>query len=443
MPYVILFAFLLSFHKQAEATEDSLKNEKKKKILSIGQDYGIKKSTLELPKSNWLEVPNRDTTWLKIGCAFRLNNIYTHYEGQSFPLGTPLRNEWTWDTWRVNVDAYSDGIELSFEYRFFTTFNTYFLKYGWLGYRFDEKTNLKIGITQAPFGLLSYASHSWWFQLPYYLGLEDDHQMGFHLSREMEGWRLDGAYFLLSEPRGTSEASFGAFSTARYSYDVVPIPGNSNIERHQFNLRAAKKWSGNELGLSLQRHELFNLQTGHVGSNFAAALHHEGNWGPWNLKAEAIYYSYNDVRDDTGEVLDVVQMGAYGFGTYDVANRGALYVLGLSYGIPVDWGPVRNIQLYNDYTLMQKFTDGSGTSSVKYQKSQQNVFGALVAAGQVYAYFDVAMGYNHSWITNSFGGNALGTGRGVDYLQPVSENNPISTDPGWNTRLNINIGYYF
>jgi hypothetical protein len=443
MPYLLLVAFLFGSHRQAEATKDSVKNIKEKQVIRIGQDYGTEKSSLELPVSSFEETLSRDTTWLKIGGAFRLNNVYAHYEGQTFPLGTFLRNEWTWDTWRVNVDAYSEGIELSFEYRFYPTFNTHFLKYGWLGYRLTKDTQLKAGITQVPFGLLTYASHSWWFQLPYYLGLEDDHQMGVHFSRERAGWRWDAAYFLLAEPRGTNEATFGAFSTARYSYDVVPIPGNANIERHQVNLRAARKWSGQEIGLSLQRHELYNLQTGHKGSQWAASVHQEGNWGPWNLKAAAIYYAYVDVRDDSGEILDVVQMGAYGFGTYDVASSGALYLLGLAYDIPLRWGPVRSIQLYNDYTLMQKFTEVDGGSAFTFRNSQQNVFGALVSAGQVYTYFDLAMGYNHPWITDTFGGNALGSGRGVDFRQPVSDLNPTDTDPGWNTRLNINIGYYF
>lgn len=443
MSYLLFLILLFGSNLKGEAKEDTLSKGESKRVLRVGQDYGTDKGTLELPALWRADFLKRDTTWLKVGGAFRLNNVYTHYEGQTFPLGTFLRNEWTWDTWRLNIDAYSDGIQLSFEYRFYPTFNTHFLKYGWLGYSFNEKTNFKMGVTQVPFGLLTYASHSWWFQLPYYLGLEDDHQMGFHVSHEWEGWRFDGAYFLLSEPRGTNEAAFGAFSTARYSYDVVPIPGNSNIERHQVNLRTVRKWAGNELGISLQGHELYNLQTSHSGSQWAAALHHEANWGKWNLKSEVIYYTYNDVRNDDGMVLDVVQMGAYGFGTYDVARRAALYVVGLAYDIPLSWGPVRNVQLYNDYTLMQKLTSGQGGPAYTYRKSQQNVFGALVSAGQVYAYFDVAMGYNHPWITDTFGGNALGTGRGLDFRQPISELNPTDSDPGWNTRLNINIGYYF
>ena len=155
MPYLLFLILLFGSNLKAESKRDSSRHSKSRQLVVIGQDYGTDKGTLELPVTNRTEFLHRDTTWLKVGGAFRLNTVYAHYEGQTFPLGTFLRNEWTWDTWRLNVDAYSDGIQLSFEYRFYPTFNTHFLKYGWLGYRFNEKTNFKMGVTQVPFGIQS------------------------------------------------------------------------------------------------------------------------------------------------------------------------------------------------------------------------------------------------------------------------------------------------
>lgn len=407
------------------------------------KDYGTSKATLEFVNFAAQET-KKDTSWLKIGGAIRLNTIYTHFEGQTFPLGTELRNDWTWDTWRINVDSYSDGLQLSFEYRFYPTFNTHFIKYGWIGYRFNPSTNLQFGITQVPFGLLTYASHSWWFTTPYYVGLEDDHQIGFNFTKELENWRLNLAYFLLSEPRGTNELSFGVPASARYSYDVVPVPGNTNIERRQLNLRAARLLANGELGLSFQTHEVYNQETTHTGRQFAGAIHYENNWGKWNLKSQIIYYNFQDVRDDNDEVLSFVQMGAYGFGTYDVAAEAAMYTIGLSRDIPVSWGPIRNIQLYTDYTYMQKFNEIELNGTTQgFAPTHMLVPGALVSAGKIFCYFDIAQGMNQPWISDIFGGNALGTGRGVDYREPISPTNPISNKPAWNTRLNINLGYYF
>ena len=422
--------------------EDSVKKETT--FFNIfNNDYGFSKATLERSNFAALET-KRDTTWLRIGGALRLNTIYTNYEGKTFPLGTELRNDWTWDTWRINVDSYSDGLQLSFEYRFYPTFNTHFIKYGWIGYRFNPSTNLQLGITQVPFGLLTYASHSWWFMTPYYVGLEDDHQIGFNLTKENENWRFNIAYFLLSEPRGTNELSFGVPASARYSYDVIPITGNNNIERRQFNIRAAKLLNSGEIGLSLQTHELYNQSTTHTGRQFAGAIHFENNWGNWNLKSQAIYYQYQNVQDDNGNILDFVQMGAYGFGTYDVASEAALYTLAVSYDIPLTWGPIRNIQLYSDYTYMQKFGEVQlNGKTERFAPTHMFVPGALVSAGKIYCYFDIARGINQPWLSDSFGGNAAGTGRGVNYLDPISDSNPIDRDPSWNTRLNINLGYYF
>ncbi len=410
--------------------------------LFSSKDYGTSKATLEGGNAAANEI-NRDTSWLSVGGAFRTNYIFTDYESGTSPLGTDSRHEWTWDTWRINVDAYNQGLQLSFEYRFYPTFNTHFIKYGWIGYRFDHQNNLQMGIVQVPFGLLTYASHSWWFQLPYYVGLEDDHQMGFNYTRESDDWTLNLAYFLHAEPRGTSEAGFGPFSAARYSYDVVPTAdGNTNIERHQINLRAARNIGAGELGISLQTHQVYNQVTEHTGNQYAIAGHYEGTWGNWGLKAQAIYYNFDDVRDDADNELSYVQMGAYGFGTYDVAAEAALYSIGLSYNFPVEWGPISNIQVYNDYTLMQKFNE-LDFEETEFKVSQQNVLGALVTAGSIFAYFDVAMGSNHPWLTEAFGGNALGTGRGENFREPVTQDNPLDDDPGWNVRFNINLGYYF
>ncbi|WP_018472090.1 hypothetical protein [Echinicola pacifica] len=406
-------------------------------------DYGTQKSTLENTIKSSLET-NKDTSWVRMGGALRLNTIYAIYEGQTFPLGTSGRNEWTWDTWRINVDSYSKGIQFAFEYRFYPTFNTHFVKYGWLGYKFTDNTNLQIGITQVPFGLLTYASHSWWFQAPYYLGLEDNHQIGFNYTHNLGDWDFNFAYFPLSEPRGTSDPAFGPYSSARYSYDVIPVDGNSNIERHQINIRAQRKIENWKLGLSLQHQEIYNQVTTNNGNQLALALHGEWDWSRWNFKSELIYYRYHDVRDDDQQLLSSVQMGAYGFGSYDVASEAVVYLAGIAYSIPVSWGPISNIQVYNDYSLVQK----TGSFPIRgvnspFVATQQNVLGALLTAGKIYTYLDMASGYNHPWISDSFGGNALGPGRGEQYNEPISDQNPIDPTPGWNTRINLNIGYYF
>lgn len=386
----------------------------------------------------------RDTSWTHINGAFRLNMLYTWYEGKTSPLGTSSRNEFTWDTWRIGVHSYSKGIELSFQYRFYPTFNTHFIHHGWLGYHFTPETNVKVGISQVPFGDLPFGSHSWWFQAPYYVGLEDDYQTGISLEHSHGKLLFHFAYYLMAEPRGTSEASYGPFSAARYSYDVVPIPGNSNIERNQFNVRGEYHFGTTRAGISMQTLQIYNQALNHNGNQQAVALHLNADIKRWNLKLQSIYYQYNNVKNDDGLLLNTVQMGAYGFGTYDVASEAAILTAGLAYTLPVEWGPVSSVQFYDDIGYMHKFESKTiGSQKQPFEQSVQNVLGALITAGNVYTYVDLASGYNHPWLSGYFGGSAMGSGNGLDPSLPVGESNPISRSAFWNTRLNINIGYYF
>ncbi|HKK24837.1 MAG TPA: hypothetical protein VJ941_04380, partial [Gracilimonas sp.] len=175
-----------------------------------------------------------DEASLSVGGAVRYNVLLTDYED-----GTIDNNDgqFTWDTWRINVNAEKNGVKLNFEYRFYPTFNTHFVKQGWLGYDFDDKNNIQIGVTQVPFGNLQYNSHNWWFQGPYYVGLEDDHDMGIKYTHTAENWDLMAAYFFQPEPAGPAggSGSFGFGGSGRYSYDIVPTGNQSNYERNQLN----------------------------------------------------------------------------------------------------------------------------------------------------------------------------------------------------------------
>lgn len=376
-----------------------------------------------------------DASFLRIGGALRYNLLYTIYEGETAPLGTAGLNDVTWDMWRLEALGRQGKLDFSFQYRFYPSFNTHFIHHGWLGWSFTAETQLQLGVTQVPFGMLPYASHSWWFQLPYYAGLEDDYDMGLKLTHRQGPWDFALAYFILAEPRGTSDPAFGPYSAARYSYDVVPVPGESNIERHQTNARMAYDLSGFELGLSGQLGEIYNLATGHGATHWAAAAHIDGAVGPFGLKTQYLYYEYAGVEDDEQNALDVIQMGAYGFGTYDVAARAHMLLLGLSYSLDVSLGPITSIMFYDDYTFMAK--------GGEFENTHQNVLGALISAGPVFIYADVASGKNHPWLSSAFGGPALGAGRPLDVAAPITPDNPLDSSPGWNTRLNINLGYYF
>jgi hypothetical protein len=380
------------------------------------------------------DAQDSDDDFIHVGGALRFNFYHTDYGGGTNPNDT----QFTFDTWRINMTAQRSGVGLNFEYRFYPTFNTHFIKQGWFEYNFSPDTQIQLGVTQVPFGNLQYNSHNWWFQGPYYVGLEDDHDMGLKLIHNRGNWSIMAAYFLQPEPAGPAygEASFGIGGPGRYSYDIIPITGNnawdyvlganetpqSNQEKNQFNLRTTYNLThdtGNsEIGGSVQYGGIYNMALDETGSRTALAAHLDGNYGNFNVKAQYTYLSH-DVVNDAGESVNFVYMAAYG-DPYAVATEMNMYSLGIAYSMDVDFGPVSNLNFYNNYTWFEKRNDG-------FNDSHQNVLGVLASLGDVFIYFDIASGKNHPWLTDNFGS---GMAQGSD-------------DPRLNTRFNINIGYYF
>lgn len=397
-----------------------------------------------------------DTTWAKVGGAVRTNTMYTIYENETAPLPTENRNGLFWDTFRLEVEGHTRGIGLTFEYRFYPGFNSHFLKKGFLSYDFAEQSHFEIGITQVPFGMLPLNGNSWWFQLPYYVGLEDDWDTGLKYRYSENHWTFHVAYFLMAEPRGVSEPGYGSFMSARYSYDILPVDGyNGNKERNQLNLRAEYEKGKFLAGISLQGGEIYNSVTEKSGAALAGALHSKITLTKkMTLKLQATHYLHPNVTADSGQVVDYVNMGAYGFGTYRVSAEASIFSIGLSFEQPLAWGPFESITFYEDYSFMNKYGETFvGGQRVPFHNSHHNVLGFLVKAGSIFAYFDIASGINQPWLSSAFGGSALAAGRGenpsvvpggdanpdLGGVQP----NPIDDTPPVDTRFNINIGYYF
>ena len=368
---------------------------------------------------------------IKFGGAVRYNILSTNYES-STDKSDP---QFTWDTWRLNLDGSISGIDLSFEYRFYPSSKNHFLHHGYFGYKFSDVVYTKLGVSQVPFGILSFASHNYFFQAPYYVGLEDDYDMGIKFDiTPTDDIDISLAYYRQAEPNGSGPAN-----TARYSYDIVPggaiVDADGNFEQRvaalseldQFNARVAWRVVPNwEVGLSGQVGGIYNKTLDKSETSNAFAAHVVGDFAGFNLKSEFVHYNYK-AKDDAGNKLDVVQMGAYGANypggdkyTGGVASKANIYVVGLAYNIPVSLGPISSIQPYIDYSLVDK-------ANKEFENTHHLIPGFMVTAGPIYAYFDYAMGKNQPWLTDDFG---KGLGSGVE-------------DAPWNSRLNINLGYYF
>ncbi|PKD20415.1 hypothetical protein APR41_14150 [Salegentibacter salinarum] len=349
---------------------------------------------------------------VSVGGALRYNyNLSSWKDGQKKRGG-----DFGYDIFRVNFNAKYKGVYLNAEYRLYAdAFGGGVMKQGWMGYKFNDIDEIQIGLTQVPFGIQQYNSHNWFFNLTYYMGLEDDHDMGVKYIHAGEKFEYHFAFFKNSE-----ELRFGSdteSSTSRYSYDVV----GRNKEVNQFNGKFVYKFgdkAANRLGVSAQYGGLYNLDTQKTGNHYGLAAHYEITQNRWNLKAQALTASHNPINAE-GESREALSFGAYG-APYEVAADFNLYSLAISRNIPVNLGPVSNLEFYNDFGYMQK-------QKSSFTDSYMNVTGVLVTAGQVYTYIDYAAGYNHSWL----GGN---------FVDDFAAGNP---DAKWEARFNINIGYYF
>ena len=354
----------------------------------------------------------QDAPEVELGGALRFNYNLSSWKQEQKNRG----GDFGYDMFRINAVAAYQGIYLNAEYRHYSeAFGGGMLKQGWFGYRFNEREELQVGLTQVPFGIQQYNSHNWFFNLSYYVGLEDDHDMGIKYIHLGENFEYHIAYF-----KNAEEFRFGnvsPISPSRYSYDVA---GN-NKEVHQGNLKLVYKWGDtlqSRLGASAQYGGLYNINTLKTGDHYAFAVHYEADYKKWNLKTEAMLVSHNP-KNDLGNSEEIIIMAAYG-APYEVAADFNMYTAAISRDVPVNWGPVSNLQFYNDFGFMQK-------ENSSFEDSFMNVTGILVSAGNLYTYIDYAAGYNHSWL----GGN---------FIDDFAAGNP---DAKWEARFNINFGYYF
>ncbi len=366
------------------------------------------------------------TQGFHIGGALRYNIVTELYGGDYETPDTYI----TSDTWWLSVNGSKKGIDLSFEYRFYPSFGTHFIHHGYFGFFLLDSLYATLGVSQVPFGVTGFASHSWWFQGPYYVGLEDDYDIGIKFDYTgIPNTKIFGAYYRESEPefpKFSFDKSSSNAGAGRYSYDITSSDDRtisdtsiSIMELNHFHIRLTYTFKDAvTFGISGQAGEIYNKAMNSSELSTAYAGHINADIGKWNFKGQYVYYNYS-AKDDQGNQLDLVPLGAYGL-NYNVATECFLYVAGMSYTFNISIPPIEHIEAYIDYTLFDK-------TKTSFHNSYHVVPGFMVKAGNMYTYFDLAIGKNHPWLNDEFG---TGLGEGI-------------ANAPWNKRLNINIGYYF
>lgn len=360
--------------------------------------YATEKKEIELPK-------------FKLGGCLRFNYNYSDWNEGHRKRG----GDFGYDVFRLRLQASYKKFIMDADYRFYAKkFGGPMLKYGWIGYRFNNLHQVQLGLTGVPFGIQPYGAHNFFFQISYYVGLEDDSDMGIKYLYTGDRWEYTLAFF-----KNSDEELFGSTNETtddRYGYDVA----GRNKEINQFNGQLFYKWGDEvrqKVGASAQFGMLYNLDTRRNGTHFAFAVHHELYWRGLSVKTQVATYAMYP-ENAPGANRDTIVMTAYG-APYTVASKANIYSIGVGYTIPVKWKPIKSIQFYNDFGWLQKWDR-------RFNDSFQNVVGCLVTAGPVYTYIDYAMGKHQAWLGPDWDGFGAGTGSN-----------------SWHARFNVNIGYYF
>ncbi len=343
---------------------------------------------------------------IDLGGALRYNLVHRDFVDAS----DGKRGESGFDIFRLNVDGEINDIIVSAEYRHYSFMQT--LRYGWLGYEFADESQVQVGISQVPFGLLPYASHNAWFGVPFYTGLADHYDMGVKYVREDGPWSSQVAFY-------KNEPLNDATDPGRFSVDVLRDGEQQNEEANQFHARLAYTLGAGtgcetEVGSSAKVSELYNNVTDRRGEHWAGTVHLDSRCGRWNLQLQGVRYEYSPANP-VGVSSDVMRVGAFA-GTYDIASEADILVANVAYNFESPASFIDQLTCYNDYSRLYKGIDASVDSQI-------NTLGCAIGSGPLFTYVDYILARNMAF----FGSGSMGAG-GEDK---------------WRGRFNVNIGYYW
>lgn len=349
-----------------------------------------------------------NTLNVRLGGAVRFNWQYIDWNQASKDQGSAI----FYDMARLNMKASYGAIEAAAEYRLYPeSAGGGMLKYGWIGYNTGNNSQLRFGLTTVPFGILPYQSNNFFCNLNYFIGLEDDDDVGITWQYSGENILFNAAFFKNSD---LLDGEGAPTNTRRFSYDIAGRTKETNTGVIRFIYKGGDEFKY-AIGVSGLAGQAYNIDSLKMDFRYAYAGHVVLDWNRFNFKGQFTEYNYSNTESkNTG----CIKMGAFGI-PYSVSDRGRTYSACLAYAVPVKTKYIDGITLYNDYSYFEKLHEG-------FNDSQQNVLGTCLSAGPVIMYLEWVYAKNHSWIGPEFN-NSFAEG----------------PDNGWHSRVNLNVGFYF
>ncbi len=358
----------------------------------------------------------QDKDFVKVGGAVRFNYTLSEDKPDQLRRGGDIN----YDVFIINAAARYKKLSLVADYRCYRdALGGRFLKKGWVAYDFTPQDQMQFGLTQVPFGLDEVNSHGFYFSMPYYVGLEDDYDMGIKYSHKGQKLSFDLAYFKNSENTGnTADSRYGYDLTSMKCLDGLKEVDLLNIESHQLNARVIGHIKSGEvlhnMGCSALVGGIYDPSRETYGYRYAVAGHYEMKYKAWQFTTSVMHY--NNLAPNK---YDVIPMTAYG-APYLVASRGNIFSANLAYTHKIKNDYFDYVQVFNDFSMLDK-------PESDFENTYLNSLGMNISAGPIFVIVDLIFARNHPYM----GGN---------FDKAMAWGDP---DAKWQTRFNINMGYYF
>lgn len=297
-----------------------------------------------------------------------------------------------------------------------------FVEYAWVGYKFDNKKQLQVGLNQVPFGLQPLYSDTFYETLGNVVGLEDLEELGVKYVQDIDDWNVQVGYYARPAWPGHGTSHGTTYSVVVTPADSSVVGGSDNEERGLAIARLARKvqagnWKG-EVGASVLSSTLHNRDTGRDGRRHAYAVHYAASDGPWDVKLQFARQQMSP-KNPGGD--QTVTVGSYD-GTFNLAGRGNLYLTSLGYEIPGRYlgGWISGMKLYGSYSLYDK-------SDASFRNSQRFILGTSFSLKSLQIYLEWLNGRNDPYLG------------GGSYTQSLASGGINS----WKGQFYMNVGYYF
>lgn len=351
-------------------------------------------------------------------CIFlAVGGVQAHATEPELDLGGAVRFNYGWldygpssefqpELVRVDADGGAGRAFFSMQYRWYDGFHA--VHHAWAGWRLGEDADVRAGVQQVPFGLLPYASHSFWFGSGYYLGIEDDYDLGVVWRRESGAHQIHAGVFFGDE-YGTGARD------GRYSFDVATTDALPYRERERVIVRyerARDRGDGTlALGASLFTGRVEHRAGGGHHGHDGVAAHAQWTRGPATVQLQWARYRYRNPESR-------IALSAF-LAPFEIAAEADVPTFNVAYELPRP-GWFDGITCYNNLSATLPARDRPGL-----RESWQNVTGCSFAKDRMFTYVDWIAGRN-MWFVG-------GPGIGID--EPGSDR--------WRSRLNVNVGFYF